>query len=424
MKAAREGDSLVQHAGQASRPDDSRVSAAGVSSVSAAATEGHSSAHGSRASTLPREQRDGSAGVDAGRAAGTAIVAPMKRSYLMGRPHFAAGIATRAGGPADDRPKSFTGRSQIDLMLKQWHGLMSTMQRHGADVLAAMPDRATPDLAFMGLAGLLIDRSARRAVTDKAVITPTLDGKSRPLQEALTRTIKALGFRVESLEHRFGGAGDFFRCGRGYVFCCGPEAIDDDEASGAKRLISMFTGKAAPWSSDPRLREPLAEMVPGAEVFQFTLVDPRYPRGDMVATSVGEERTVLMVNVKALHEDAQRLILGRKARVSGTVIPVSEQDAAMYATGCIQLPARKPGEKPVIILPDGVSSDLTGRLERAGCACELVNLSEWIKKDRGGPAALVLDLGYLRDDRRSETTEIRDHRAAMRQGLDKEPTAG
>lgn len=387
----------MQTSGQASRPDDSRVSAGAVASSATAV--------GARAS-------------------GGTIVAPVKRSFLMGRPHFAAGIAARTGGPSDERPKHFTGKSNTDLMLKQWHGLMTLLQRLGADVLAAMPDRAAPDLAFAGAAGLLIDRSARRAVSEKTFVAATLDPKSRPLQEALARTVKALGFRTEAFEHRFGGAADFFRCGKGYVFCCGPEAMDDDEATGAKRLLTMFAGRAPAWSSDPRLREPLAEMTPGAEVFQFTLCDPRYPRGDMVAAAVGEERSALLVNVKALHEDAQRLILGRKARVSGTVIPVSDQDAALYATGCIQMPARKTGEKPTLILPEGVSSDLTGRLERAGCACALVDLSEWIKKDRGGPAALALDLGYMRDDRRTETPEVRDHRAAMRQGLEKEPTAG
>lgn len=355
------------------------------------------------------------------RAAG--IVVPMRRTMLMARPNYAAGVGQRSGGPSDDRPKAFTGKSQIDLMLKQWHNLMCVLTKLGADILAAMPDRAVPDLVLTGSAGLLIDRSARRCVSDKVFIAPTLDAKQRDLEEALGRTIKALGFKTETLEYRFAGSSDFFRCGRGYVFCCAPEAIEES-ATGAKKFLSMLTGKSVPWGTDPRLRETLADMVHGSEVFQFTLADPRYPRGDMVAAGVGEDRRVLMVNVKALHEDAQRLILGRKARVSDTVIPLSEHDAAMYAAGCIQMPPKQPGGKPVIVLPEGVTSDLTGRLERAGCECVLVDFSEWIKKDRGGPGAYVFDLGYLRDDRRTETPEVRDHRAAMRQGLEKEPTAG
>ena len=342
----------------------------------------------------------------------------------MGRPNFAAGVNARTGGLSADRPKAFTGKSQIDLMLKQWHGLLAVLTRLGADVLAAMPDRAAPDLVFAGTGGLLADRSARRPVADKTVITPTLDPRFKPLEEALTRTIKALGFPVDPFELRFGGACDFFRCGRGHVFCCGPEPIDDREPTGARRLLAMLSSKSVPWTSDPRLRERVAELVPGSEVFQFTLIDPRYPRGDMVAAGVGEDRRVLMVNVKALHEDAQRLILGRKARVSDTVIPLSDQDAAMYASGCIQLPPRHQGGRPVVVLAEGVSADLTGRLERAGCECVLVDFSEWIKKDRGGPSAFALDLGYLRDDRRTDTPEVKDHRAAMRQGLERPPAAG
>lgn len=341
----------------------------------------------------------------------------------MARPNFAGGVGQRAGGPAGDRGKAYVGKSQIDLMLKQWHGLMTTLTRLGADILAAMPDKAVPDLVLAGSAGLLVDRSARKSVADKVFITPSLDPKQSDFQEALVRTVKALGFQTETLEYRFGGSCDFFRCGRGYVFCCAPEAIEES-ASGAKRLLSMLTGKSVPWVTDPRLRETLADLVPGSEVFQFTLCDPRYPRGDMVAAGVGEDRRVLMVNVKALHEDAQRLILGRKARVSDTVIPMSEHDSAMYAAGCVQMPPKQPGGKPVIVLPEGVSNDLTGRLERAGCECVLVEFSEWIKKDRGGPGAYVFDLGYLRDDRRTETPEVKDHRAAMRQGLDREPVAG
>lgn len=352
------------------------------------------------------------------------IALPMKRSVLMARPNYFAGLSARSGGPAAARPKAFQGRSNVDLALKQWHTLVETLKALGVDVLAAQPDRAVPDLALVGLTGFLADRSARRVVGDKTFIVSSLDPRQQPLHEAFARTIRSLGFRTEVLDYRFGGSGDFFRCGRNYVYVCGPEEIDDREPTGARKFLAMLGSRSSPFSTDPRLRETLAELVPGSEVFQFTLCDPRFCRGDMVACAVGEDRKVLMIYVKAINDDAQRLILGRKARVSETVIPMSEADAAMYAAGCLQFPPKKPGERPIVVLPMGVSSDLTGRLDRAGCDCVPVDISEWIKKDRGGLASMVLDLGYLRDDRRTQTTEVQDVRVAMRQGLDKPPTAG
>lgn len=358
------------------------------------------------------------------------MTAAVKRSFLMVRPLFFAGTSARAGGPSADRPERFRGKTNVDLALRQWHTLAQTLSGLGVDVLAAMPDRSAPDGVFIGAAGLLVDRSARRCVADKVFIASTVSGKaSEGAQDAMSRAVRAAGFSVDSFEHRFGGAGDFFRVGGSkesgskYVFACAPGPIDNGPG-GARRLLAMLGPRAPDWSSDPRLREPLAEMVPGCEVHSLVLSDPRYPRGDMVATSVGPERSVLVVNVRALHEDGQRLVLGRKARISDTVIPLSEEDAALYAAGLIQLPATTAGGKPKAIIPEGVSKDLLGRLERVGCDCVPVDLSEWIKKDRGGPAALALDLGYLRDDRRTETPEVRDHRAAMRAGLDRAPEAG
>lgn len=348
----------------------------------------------------------------------------LRRTMLVGRPDHFAGVASRACGLDDERPKAFTGKSSIDLALKQWHELVKLLRSHGVDVLAARPDRAVPDLAFMGLAGFLGDRSARTYVSDKTFILSSLEPKQSALQEAFGRAAASVGLRCRTLDYRFGGSCDLFRCGANYVFSCGAEAIDEPEQSGARRLISRLVGKKPAFTSDPRLRETLVGMLAGHDVLQFTLIDPRYCRGDMVACGVGEDRRALVVYVKALAEDSQRLVLGRKARVSETVIPLSDADAAMYAAGCLQLPSKHQGGQPVVVLPEGVSTDLVGRLERAGCECVLLDMSEWIKKDRGGLSSMVLDLGYLRDDKRTDTPEVREQRAVMRQGLDQPPKAG
>jgi len=372
--------------------------------------------------TLPPGAEDSRAPVSApGHGSSRQFPVQLRRSFLLGRPHFYSGLAARSPGLGDLRPDSMKSKPSVDLAVKQWHGLVEVMRRYGADVLAAQPDRALPELAFMGAAGFLADRSARTCVGDKTFMLATLEPRLQPLRDGYARTLRGLGFRVEMFDHRFGGAVDFFRCGPNYVFVCGPEHLDEGEPSAARRLLSMLAPRQPAWSSDPRLRETLAEMVTGREVHQLTLCDPRFCRGDMVATGVGEDRKVLVVYVKALAEESQRLILGRKARVSETVIPLSDHDAAMYAAGALQLTHKNQGGKPVVIVPEGVTNDLVGRLERAGCEVVLVNLSEWIKKDRGGPAAMALDLGYLRDDRRTETPEVKDMRIAMRQGLDQAP---
>lgn len=339
----------------------------------------------------------------------------LRRSYLMGRPNHFAQLSARAGGPAESRPKLFRGKSDPEAAARQWSGLASLLASRGIDVLALQPDKNLPELAVASLAGFLPDRSARTFVGDKLfLVGAPVDKHRQEIQAGFNKAIRGIGLRIVDLRYRFGGGCDFFRCGKHYLFTPGVDDIEDAPEGAAQRFMSLLSKKPTEWSTDKRLREDLLQYAGGAEVLEFHLTDPRFPRGDMVLNGIGPDRNILVVYVQALHQDAQHLVLGRKNKVSDYLIPLSEHDAAMYAAGGIHLAPMKEGDRPAYIIPEGVTDDLLARIDRAGIEPIPVPFSEWIKKDRGGPVSLLCDLGYLRDDKRTQTPDVTQFRASLR----------
>lgn len=326
----------------------------------------------------------------------------------MGQPHYVAGLATRSPNPADDRPRALRGRADRDLALRQWQALAEFLAEHGFDVLAIAADKKCPDLVIAGAAGFLPDRSARTLLADKTFYIATLASARQDLQRHFQRVLRGIGFETDTLPGRFAGAADFFRCGKRYFFTPGDV---DTTTNPVARLAGI--GRKAVWGSDRRLREDLTDLVPGRQVLQLGLADPRYSCGSQVAAAVGEDRKILMVYDKAFDEDARQQIIAGKSRVADYIIPVSREDAALYACSVFQFTDPTTSKRTVLI-PKGVSDELLNRLDAVGVSPLPIDVSEWIKKDRGGIAGLIADLGWIRDDRRTLLPQIIDFRRAIR----------
>jgi len=333
----------------------------------------------------------------------------VRRTLLMGRPHHFAGISPRSPNPADQRPKALHSRVDRDLAMRQWHMLAELLISRGFEVLAIAPDKEHPELALAGAAGILTDLAPKNAVADKVFCCATSFGKNAELAQVFERTIRGIGFQTVSLEMPFAGASDFFKCGKRYLFTPGHEP----ERSILSRVLpGRLAGGSMVFGSDFRVRERLSDFVPGFEVKQLRLKDPRFPRGDLAACALGPERRILMVYVDAFDDDARTMILSGKNKVAEYIIPLSDSDAAMYSANAFPYTDTENGHH--IILPAGVSDELLARLETVGVHPITVDMSEWIKKERGSVRALLTDLGWIRDDRRTQTPEIQDFRKAMR----------
>lgn len=336
-----------------------------------------------------------------------------RRTLLMGRPMHFANIDQRPGGPNDARPLVFRGKPDRDAALRQWGALADLLTSRGFDVLALLPDKKLPHLAFAGAAGYLPDRSLDTPLEDKTFIVASMHPSEKLLADAFDRAIRGMGFRTQSFSEPFAGASDFFRCGDRYIFTYGEE-----EKAGGVRLPMFLSGRRHQWGTDPSIAESLAEYTGGREIVQLRLADPRFPRGDLVCHAIGPNRAMLMVYVNAFDADSRALLLSGKGRVAEYLIPLSEPDASLYAANSFQFTEK--GGKQYIVIPEGVSNELLHRLEAVGITPLVVDLSAWIRKDRGSIRSMIADLGWISTEARGDSQSI-EFRRSLRY-LPSEPT--
>lgn len=329
----------------------------------------------------------------------------------MGRPTYFAGIGRRAPSPVDARPLPFRGAPDRDAGLQQWQRLAELLAERGFEIFAIPADKKLPELAFAGGAGLLLDRSAERRVEEKIfIVASSGETEQDAIQSAFDRALRGIGFKTEALAYRFAGAADFMRCGDKWLFTPGMDLDKSQTSVGTIKLPSFFGGsKRGDWGTEPSAREKLIDLVRGYDVIDMPIVDPRFPRGDLVCHPIGPKRQMLMVYVNAFHPDAQAVLLGRKAKVSDYIIPLSESDAAMYAANGFQF--SDTSGKTTMVLPEGVSNELLGRLEAVGVTPLLVDVSAWIRKDRGGIRSMICDLGWVLTDARTEPSVVEYRRS-------------
>lgn len=338
-----------------------------------------------------------------------------RRTLLLGRPMHFGSIDQRPGGPNDARPLIFRGKPDRDAALRQWGALADLLTSRGFDVIAIPPDKKLPELAFAGAAGYLPDRSLDTPLEEKKFIVASRHVSERTLTEAFERTIRGIGFRTEQFADPFAGAADFFRCGERYIFTYG---LDEEKQSGM-RLPMFLGGRRTQWGSSPTVAEQLSDFTGGRETVQLRMIDPRFPRGDLVCHAIGPNRAMMMIYVNAFDTDSRALILSGKARVADYIIPLSEADAAMYAANSFQFTEK--GGKQFMIIAEGVSNELLRRIEAVGITPILIDLSAWIRKDRGSVRSMVADLGWISTEARGDAQPIEFRRSLRYQPA--EPTS-
>jgi hypothetical protein len=90
----------------------------------------------------------------------------------------------------------------------------------------------------------------------------------------------------------------------------------------------------------------------------------------------------------------------------------------MYAANSFQFTEK--GGKQFLVIPEGVSNELLHRVEAVGVTPIPIDLSSWIRKDRGSVRAMIADLGWISTEARGDAQPIEFRRSLRYQPA--EPT--
>lgn len=285
----------------------------------------------------------------------------------------------------------------------QWQSLAKVLARLGLDILAMPADKKRPALALAGEAGMMTSHSPDEAVADRTFIRATPPAPDHGACLEFERVVRGIGYRVTAIDLPFAGDADVIHCGHEHILTWG-------EAEATERRL---LGRNTPiYGTNRASRERISALLDNERVVEMQLIDPRYPRGSLCACGLGPGHRVLMVNVNAFDDDARRLILAGKIKAADYIIPLADKDAAMYAANSFQVTDRN--GRHHLIVPEGISDELLGRIEGVGVRPVPVQLSEWIKKDHGSVKALLCDLGWMCDDRRTQAPEVVEFRKSIR----------
>lgn len=321
-----------------------------------------------------------------------------RRAVLMGSPEY---FSIRGGANPHTRTAlGFRKRVSRDLAVRQWNAFATVLVEHGVAVFVVPADPALPGLVYPANAGALIPLEARLPVATKRLVLSNLIA-SREGEKGIYRTVLSrLGFSPVEISSRFEGEADFFPVGEDlYLFTHG--AIERQRFVPRlglppwRRRYGFRTERAA-------VRE-LAPLVGPREVIKLELRDEAYYHGDTCLAAFGAGRCSVLAWLEALTPPSRAALV---ERLGERVLPLSAEDAALYAANCFRL-----GEDGAerLFLPSGVSARLQGELRDRGVEPVLVDVTEFWRKGGGSVKCMIGDLGPLDDPATAEVARWREH---------------
>jgi N-dimethylarginine dimethylaminohydrolase len=225
-----------------------------------------------------------------------------------------------------------------------------------------------------------------------ANLLPTRAGESAIYRDVLER----IGFRTVAIASRFEGEADFFPVGDDlYLFTFG--VVE------RQRFVPRWG--LPPWRrrygfrTDRAAADELAALVHAAgggvakamprEVLPLELGDEAFYHGDTCLAAFGPSRRFVLAVLPALAPASRERLL---ARLGDRVVPLSEEDAAIYAANGFRLAV---DGRETLFLPAGVSERLQSEIRERGVEPVTVDVSEFWKKGGGSVKCMIADLGPL-----------------------------
>ncbi|MGH7856271.1 MAG: dimethylarginine dimethylaminohydrolase family protein, partial [Candidatus Binatia bacterium] len=305
-----------------------------------------------------------------------------RRAVLMGSPDF---FSIRGGANPHTRTTlGFRKRVSRDLAVRQWNAFAEILIDHRVLVFVVPPDPAWPGLVYPANAGALIPLEETLPVAEKRLVLSNLiasrEGEKQVYRTVLTR----LGFSPAEISTRFEGEADFFPVGDDlYLFTYG--AIE------RQRFVPRLG--LPPWrrrygfrTEREALRD-LTPLVDGREILALELRDEAYYHGDTCLAAFGPGRSSVLAWLDALTPPSRAALVGR---LGERVLPLSAEDAALYAANCFRL-GNDGAER--LFLPSGISGRLEGELRDRGVEPVTVDVTEFWRKGGGSVKCMIGDLG-------------------------------
>ncbi len=315
----------------------------------------------------------------------------MRQVVLLGDPaHF----RIKAGANPHTRDR-WGRKKKVDLekVIAQWGPLQAALESHGVKVhvLPALEDE--PGMVFPANAGFHFGKTFYLSN-----LNPARQGE----KEHYRRFLISLGFEVRDLpsELPFEGQADFFPVGDPsgdpekvvYLFTHG--RIE-------KRVPSLRPGTRFRWGippyrriygfrSDRKVLSTLQAIVGKKQIVDLQLVDEAHYHGDTVLCAFGPHREYLLAYLEGLSDDAQSAL---RARFKDRLVLLSAEDGRRFAANSFQVYARYFGQEvPVLLMPDGLTSELYEKVRARGAIPCPLDVSEFLEKGGGAVKCLLLDL--------------------------------
>lgn len=305
----------------------------------------------------------------------------MKHAVLLGDPSF-----FRIKGGLNPYTRNRWGfRKRVDLVKAkdQWRRFKETLESLGAAVHVLPPEKRFPGAVFPANAGFLFPKYEPIAPTQKRFYLSRL--APHRSEEALIYYyfFEELGIKTQIMSYPFEGEADFFPCGDFYIFCFG-----DIRSAGFRPRWGF-----PPWffqyshRSDRRNLKFLQDLVGPKTVIEARLIRDAYYHGDTCLFAFGRKREYLLAYLPACDTETRERL---KKTFGKRLFPLSSQDAENFAANSFQIDSPR---GPHILLPMGVSGEVTDRIRSLGFDHTLVDVSEFSSKGGGSVKCLLCDLG-------------------------------
>lgn len=313
----------------------------------------------------------------------------VRPSVLMGDPQY---FQIKSGSNPHTRNR-WGRRKKVNRQkaIQQWRSLAGKLIELGVQVLVIPPIEECPGTVYPANAGFLWDRTF--------YLSNLIPGRGGE-REYYQNFIRQIGFATAVVPHRFEGEADFFPAGESHLFTYG--VLED------QRFV--FRCGIPPWKrvygfrSDQRNLESLQSLAAPRKVISIELTDEAYYHGDTVFCSFGPGKKFLLAYLSKISKvGAQQLQVAFKE----DLIPLKDTDGEKFAANSFYVETEK---GKFLIMPEGLSHELTDQIEKREAAPIFVNVSEFFDKGGGSVKCMVCDLGMMELDDPAQPEEVRRFR--------------
>jgi N-dimethylarginine dimethylaminohydrolase len=303
----------------------------------------------------------------------------MRHAIVMGRPNF---FRIKGGNNPFTRDR-WGRRKKVDLQkaIVQWERLRETFKTLGVSVFELPAHVDFPGMVFPANAGFVYPYEGE--LSQKKFYLSNLAAHRKGEQSLYRVFLASLGLTIKDTPFLFEGEADFFPCGNFYLFTYGKIVPTGFKPHlGFPPYRYQFSHR-----SDVRNRSFLEQIVEPQLVLPIRLTDVRFYHGDTCLFSFGPKREYVLCYPPAIGPESLELL---KKYFGKNLYLLTDRDARLFSANSIQV---QTPQGPHLIIPEGISRDLTSLFSKLNLTQTSVDVSEFFQKGGGSIKCMVCDLG-------------------------------